>query len=334
MNGAAPRHCEPFDAACGVAQDKLLLGSSEAIQRAARVTGLLRRFAPRNDEGMKRIAILTPDPADEGFHTRWRDVLAEVAGHLEQAGLAVERRSWVEPIDGFDLVLPLLVWGYHRGGAAWEARLGEWEARGAPVLNPPDVLRWNGDKVYLGRLAERGAPVAPTRYAERLTPALLAEAAAAFGTDHLVAKPRVSAGAWQTVRWSPGVPLHGAPEGAAMIQPYLPAIESEGEVSLIYLAGHYSHAIRKRPQPGDFRVQPEYDGIITAHQPAPDERAAADAILAEVDEPLLYARVDLVRDLGGRPVLMELELVEPDLYLRYDEAAGARFAAAVAAAAG
>ena len=115
-----------------------------------------------------------------------------------------------------------------------------------------------------------------------------------------------------------------------MIQPYLPSIEQEGEISLIYLAGTFSHAIPKRPQPGDFRVQPEYDGIITAHEPAADERAAADAILAQVDEPLLYARVDLVRDLGGRPVLMELELVEPDLYLRFDEQAGRRFARAVA----
>jgi hypothetical protein len=276
------------------------------------------------------IAILTPDPTDEGYNTRWRDVLAELAGHLRSAGLEVEGRSWVEPTNGFDRVLPLLVWGYHRGGQRWHSRLSGWEAENAQVRNPPSVLRWNGDKAYLGRLAERGAPVAPTRYAERLTMADMNEAAAAFATDRLVAKPRISAGAWQTIRWSPGQPLNGAPEDAAMIQPYLPAIEDEGEISLIYLAGRFSHAIRKRPQPGDFRVQPEYDGIITAHRPAPDEHAAADAILAEVDEPLLYARVDLVRDHAGAPVLMELELVEPDLYLRFDPLAGERFARAVA----
>ena len=79
-------------------------------------------------------------------------------------------------------------------------------------------------------------------------------------------------------------------------------------------------------------MQPEYDGIIIPHEPAADERAAAERILAAVEEELLYARIDLVRDPVGRPVLMELELVEPDLYLGYDPQAGARFAAAVSRA--
>ena len=117
-----------------------------------------------------------------------------------------------------------------------------------------------------------------------------------------------------------------------MIQPYLPSIETDGEVSLIYLGGRFSHAIRKVPQPGDFRVQPEYDGIITPHTPEPDEFAAAEAALKAVEEPLLYARVDLVRDLGGSPALIELELVEPDLYLGHDAGAPARFAKAVRSA--
>jgi glutathione synthase/RimK-type ligase-like ATP-grasp enzyme len=192
------------------------------------------------------------------------------------------------------------------------------------------VLRWNADKAYLGRLAKRGAPVTPTLYTDRLDPYFMAEAARRFGADRLIAKPQVSATAWQTIRWSPGDPLEGGPEGAAMVQPYLPSIERDGEVSLIYFAGAFSHAIRKVPHPGDFRVQPEYGGIISAHVPSPDEHAAADAALAVVEEPLLYARVDLVRDLSGRPVLMELELVEPDLYLRYDHPeAPRRFAQAV-----
>jgi hypothetical protein len=97
---------------------------------------------------------------------------------------------------------------------------------------------------------------------------------------------------------------------------------------MIYFGGAFSHAISKRPQPGDFRVQPEYDGIIAAHRPEPDEREAAERILAAVEEPLLYARVDLVRGLDGLPQLIELELIEPDLYLGYDEGAGERFAAA------
>jgi hypothetical protein len=282
---------------------------------------------------MPNIAILTPDPQDEGFHTRWRDVLAELAAPLRAARLSVEGRSWTDPeLGGVNLVLPLLVWGYHRAGEQWDDQVGRWERQGLRLQNPGSVLRWNADKAYLGRLADGGAPVTPTIFVERLSQEVLDEAAARFGTERLIAKPRISAGAWQTVRWSPGQPLDGGPTGPAMVQPYLPAIEQEGEISLIYLGGTFSHAIRKQPQPGDFRVQPEYDGIITAHKPAADERAAADAVLGAVEEPLLYARVDLVRDTSGQPVLMELELVEPDLYLRYDPEAPARFASAAARA--
>jgi len=282
-----------------------------------------------------RVAILSPDPADEGFSTRWREVVAENAAPLERAGMKVETRSWVsaDELAGFDLVMPLLAWGYHRAGAQWRAAVDRWEADRVNLWNPPEVLRWNADKTYLGRLADRGAPVVPSRYIERLDDGTLHEAAEAFGTDRLITKPQISASAWQTIRWSPGAPLDGGPTGPAMIQPFLPAIADTGELSLLYFGGAFSHAISKRPQPGDFRVQPEYDGIIAAHDPAPDERAAAEAILAEVDEPLLYARVDLVRGLDGAPVLMELELVEPDLYLEYDPGAGAAFAAAVAQAA-
>jgi glutathione synthase/RimK-type ligase-like ATP-grasp enzyme len=282
-----------------------------------------------------QVAILTPDPADEGYLTRWREVLANEAAPLAAAGVAIEGRTWTDPGDlaRFDLVMPLLAWGYHREGARWRAATETWEAAGLPLANPPSVLRWNADKAYLRPLAERGAPVVPTRYVGRLDEKALAEASAAFGTDRLIAKPQVSASAWQTIRWSPGTALDGGPTGPALIQPYLPAIEREGEISLIYFAGGFSHAIRKRPQPGDFRVQPEYAGIITPHDPAADERAAADAILAAVEETLLYARVDLVRGLDGAPVLMELELVEPDLYLEHDPGRGAAFAAAVAGAA-
>ena len=282
-----------------------------------------------------RVAILSPDPADEGFSTRWREVVAQNAAPLERAGMRVETRSWVSAADlaGFDLVMPLLAWGYHRAGAQWRAAVDRWEADGVNLWNPPEVQRWNVDKAYLGRLAERGAPVVPTRYVEWLSEVELHAAADAFGTDRLIAKPQVSASAWQTIRWSPGAPLDGGPTGPAMVQPFLPAIAETGELSLLYFGGAFSHAISKRPQPGDFRVQPEYEGIIAAYDPAPDERAAAEAILAEVDEPLLYARVDLVRGLEGAPVLMELELVEPDLYLEFDAGGGATFAEAVANAA-
>jgi glutathione synthase/RimK-type ligase-like ATP-grasp enzyme len=274
-----------------------------------------------------RLAILTPDPADPAREGRWDQVFDRMAGPLRQAGAEVDGPAWTHAGDlsGYDLVLPLTTWGYHRAGARWTELVGAWEAAGVQLRNPGSVLRWNSDKGYLGRLAERGAPVPPTIYVERVTTEAMAEAAAKFGTERLVAKPRVSASAYRTLRWRTGEPLADGPDGPALIQPYLPAIESEGELSLFYLGGRYSHAVRKVPRSGDFRVQPEYQGVITAVEPAADEREAAEAILAAVEDRLLYARVDLVRGLEGRPVLMELELVEPDLYLGHAPDRGRRF---------
>jgi glutathione synthase/RimK-type ligase-like ATP-grasp enzyme len=283
-----------------------------------------------------RVAILAPDPASEDAAGRWHNVFEKQAAPLRRARLTVEACPWTDDdaIGTFDLVLPLLAWGYHKAGPRWAEATLSWEARSLPVHNPPSVLRWNADKLYLSRLAAAGLPVAPVRFVDRVTEAVLNEAAEAFGAAELIAKPQVSASAYRTIRWTPGTPLDGAPEGAAILQPFLPAILDEGEISLIYFEGRFCHAIRKRPQPGDFRVQPEYRGDITAHTPAPDERAAADAILAALDErDLLYARVDLVRGADGAPLLMELELVEPELYLEHDPGGGAAFVAAVKRAA-
>ena len=279
---------------------------------------------------MASISIFTPSPSDPAFSSRWRDVLERNFEPLRETGLALESAAWTDPGDltGCALVMPLLVWGYHRAQASWFEAVDRWEAQGVRLMNPPSVLRWNADKTYVGVLGERGAPVVPTLYAERVTEAALRDAAAGFGTKRVVAKPIVSSTAWKTIRW-PGDAVEEGPDGAAMIQPYLPRIESDGEVSLLFFGGRYSHAIRKVPQPGEFRVQPEYDGIITRHEPARDELAAAERILAAVDEALLYARVDLVRGLGGEPELIELELIEPDLYLGYDPAGRAAWAHAV-----
>jgi hypothetical protein len=278
------------------------------------------------------ISILVPAANGVYGGSRWPDVLARMAAPLESAGFAVEATDWTtdEDLARFDLVLALLAWGYHRDGD-WAGQIARWQAAAVCLENPPDVLRWNADKRYLADFEARGAPIVPTIFVDRIDEPALREAAARFGTDRLIAKPRISAGAFRTIIWSEGVSLADAPLDAAMIQPFLPDIVAGGELSLLYFGGQFSHALGKRPQPGDFRVQPEYDGIITPHDPLPDELAAAEAALAAAGTPLLYARVDLVRDLAGRPVLMELEAIEPDLFLQYDPAAPARFAGAILA---
>jgi len=280
-----------------------------------------------------RVAVLTPDPADPAREGRWDQVFDRMAGPLRAAGVQVDDPAWTGAGDlsGYDLVLPMTVWGYHRAGGGWLDAVQGWEAAGVPLRNPGSVLRWNADKRYLGHLAERGAPAIPTLYAERLTPEVMDDARARFGTDRLVAKPQISASAYRTLRWSPGEALDEGPQGAAMVQPYLPSIERDGEISLFFFRGVLSHAVRKVPRAGDFRVQPEYEGVVTAETPAPDEIAAAEAALAAVEEPLLYARVDLVRGLDGAPALIELELIEPDLFLGHAPDRGRAFVDAVLA---
>jgi glutathione synthase/RimK-type ligase-like ATP-grasp enzyme len=283
---------------------------------------------------MPNIAILTPNPDDEAFGGRWSEVFDRMARPLGAAGVEVEGRAWTEAgeLASFDAVLPLTVWGYHREAARWIEAVTKWERAGVRLLNPPDVLRWNSDKRYLERLASRGAPVPPSLFVDRATQRAVAEAAERWGVSQVVVKPQISASAYRTLRVRPGEPLDGGPEGAAIIQPYLPAVEREGETSLFFFSGAYSHAVGKVAAEGDFRVQPEWGGEISAVHPPADMVEAARTVLKAAEAPLLYARVDLVRDLEDRPVLIELELVEPDLYLGHTPDGGAAFVAAVRAA--
>ena len=150
------------------------------------------------------------------------------------------------------------------------------------------------------------------------------------GAPVLIVKPTVSAGAFRTLRLTPGQPMTDAPEGAAMIQPYLKSIETEGETSLLFFGGRFSHAVNKRPVPGDFRIQMQFGGLYRTATPDAEAMALAEQVLAAIAEPLLYARIDMARDDAGAWVLMEAELIEPDFYLDHDPANGAGFAAAVA----
>lgn len=273
------------------------------------------------------VLILSPDPADASWAGRWREVYDRMAGPLSRAGVAVEHRPWIEAGtgEGFDLVLPLVAWGYHRQADRWRETIARLEAAGTRLLNPGATLRWNTDKAYLAELDAAGAPVIPSLSVDRLAPEHLVRAADRFGTEALVAKPRISAGAFRTVRLRPGDPVDAGPEGPTLIQPFMDKVLEDGELSLIFFDRRFSHAIRKVPKAGDFRVQPEYDGIITAYDPDADALRAAEAILARIEGPLLYARVDLVRGPDGAPLLIELELIEPDLYLGFAADRGAAF---------
>jgi glutathione synthase/RimK-type ligase-like ATP-grasp enzyme len=139
-----------------------------------------------------------------------------------------------------------------------------------------------------------------------------------LGTDELVVKPQVSAGSYRTERVLRGDPLPTITD--AMIQPFLPSIQTEGEYSLFHVDGAFTHAIVKRPTGGDFRIQPQFGGRNEPWQPDREALTVAEAALTAAAEPPLYARIDLVRRPDGRLALIELEAIEPDLY--FDHCAG------------
>lgn len=286
---------------------------------------------------MKHITILVPDASEALYGPMWPALFERLAAPLRDVGLKVEARPWTATDAGADadLVLPLLAWGYHHDPALWYARVDAMQAAGARVLNPFEVLRWNADKAYLERLGREGAPTVPSIAVERLTPEAISAARETFGVDRLVVKPRISGGGHKTVRIEPGqFSDPEAPTGPALIQPYLPAVEAEGELSLFYFDRRFSHAVAKVAKAGDFRVQPQFDGSSTTTEPEAQAQATAEAVLAKVAEPLLYARIDLIRGADGRWALMEAELIEPDLFLQYAPDSGMAYAQAVKAAAG
>ncbi|WP_395944354.1 RimK family alpha-L-glutamate ligase [Brevundimonas sp.] len=284
---------------------------------------------------MTQIAILIPDPTDKSYIGRWPEVLERLKTTLEGAGAVVTATPWTthvldaSALLAFDLVLPVIAWGYHRDHAQWLAACATWTAAGVKIANPASVLGWNSDKTYLGRLAQKGVPIPPTIWTQAATQADVDAAFATTGAPVLIVKPTVSAGAFRTLRLSPGEAMTEAPDGPAMIQPYLKSIETEGETSLLFFGGRFSHAVNKRPVNGDFRIQMQFGGLYTTVTPDAGATALAEQVLAAIDEPLLYARIDLARDDAGAWVLMEAELIEPDFYLDHDPANGAGFARAV-----
>ena len=276
-----------------------------------------------------RVAILVPAP---DYDEKWQPAFARKAAALTAAGLIDDQRVWTDPGDlsGYDLVLPLFAWGYQRDVAAWYALLGRLEADALPVVNPVPVLRWNSDKAYLAELGTKGVAIVPTVEVAALDDASLAEAMAELATDEVVIKPAISGGADGTHRIMPGAAIPADALGQRrLVQPLMPGILTDGEYSLFFFAGRFSHAIVKRPASGDFRVQEQFGGRETPWDASDAARILAAQALGAVPAPPVYARVDMVGDAVGSLHIMELELIEPSLFLHHAPDKGAAFGSAV-----
>ncbi len=258
-----------------------------------------------------------------------------IAAELLARGHDAEVVQWDGEVDWsrFDLVVIRSTWDYFDRLEEYLAWVDRVDAA-SRIINSPKVIRWNFHKGYLAELGERGVPVLPMLVVRAGADDAAAEMAAT-GWGDVVVKPAVDGGARQALRGSSSaaeVVAHlesMALLGDVVVQPFAEGVR-DGELSLLYFGGEFSHAVRKVPAPGDYRVQAHHGGAELAHQPTEVELDTARRALAHVPEPLAYARVDLVHH-EGVPTVMELELIEPDLFLRMDPRAVARFADAVLA---
>jgi hypothetical protein len=229
-------------------------------------------------------------------------------------------------------------WDYHMRPGQFRRWLDTMDGNGTAIWNPPDVIRWNMEKRYLKDLHHAGVPIVPTAWVDPGSEADLAEILARRGWDRAVVKPVISASAYRTRLISrTGAGQHReeivklADDTGVMVQEYFPEIETDGEWSLMLFGGEFSHAVRKRPKRGDFRVQTELGGSVGGDRPpATIIEQGRNAAAAAPGFPHLYCRVDgLVRKETFH--LMELELIEPSLFLKFDPGAAERFGETIGA---
>ncbi|MGH9899959.1 MAG: ATP-grasp domain-containing protein [Pyrinomonadaceae bacterium] len=257
---------------------------------------------------------------------------------LNQLGISTSVIAWDAAAiswEMFDRVIVRSTWDYHLRHQEFSAWLTAMERRQVRLWNPARVMRENMDKIYLRRLSEQGVLVTPTIWVGRGESIDLEATLSAWQWDQAVIKPAISATASGTRITTPAqaakdqTHLNLMLEGTgAMIQPFICEVQTFGEWSFIFFGRQYSHAVLKRAKAADFRVQQEFGGYLGDETPSLSLIAAARRVIEKVDSPLLYARVDGV-EAGNEFMLMELELIEPELFFRADAHAPQRFAEAI-----
>lgn len=282
----------------------------------------------------KKCAFLTmADPGDSPT-----DYVVSFAA-MADLGWDVDTLAWRDvKVDWntYDAVYICTPWDYPQHKDEFVQLLQNIEDSSAVLVNPLSLVHWTLAKTYLRDLEQRGTEIVPSIWFERFDAAQIPGWFDALGSDKVVIKPEVGANAQDThVLHNPIAAetvsrlLETFRERAFLVQPFIENILLDGEYSLFYFSGAYSHAIRKIPRAGDFRVQEEYGGEIQSVQACEQLLAAGQHVMSFVDPQPVYARVDFVRGDNDKFLLMELELIEPSLYLSSDAAAASRFATAI-----
>ena len=260
------------------------------------------------------------------------------AAHLPQGSeddqvlINAMRASGMEPVpviwdapqrwNEFDVVVLRSIWDYHLKYPRFLAWLDELDAAGVPVHNSTELVRWNADKKYMLELEQRGVRITPSRLVTAADDVSLAQIAAATKWRSLVVKPTVASTGYET--WLADTPVTGEAEMQfssqkqkmnVLVQEYAPGVQ-QGEVSMVFLNGRYSHSVLKRAAGTEFRVHIEHGGTVESVYPTNAHIEWAESVVAAAPAPWTYARVDMVTD-RGNPLLMELELLDPELFFKY-----------------
>jgi len=262
---------------------------------------------------------------------------------LRAHGLTTTRVDWTSPnVDWsqFRCLVFRTIWDYFERFDEFTAWLGRVEDT-TLLCNTASIVRWNMDKHYLADLEAMGIPIVTCRFIERGSAEPLADLLAASGWKEAVIKPAVSGAARHTYRVNRESAAELEPvvrrlltAGALILQPFVEEIMRNGEDTLMVLNGRYTHAVRKIGKPGDFRVQADHGGTIRDLIPTAEQIELAERAMAACRPRPAYGRVDMVRDNEGKLAIMELELIEPELWLRQHPPAAKELAAAIAKALG
>ncbi len=264
------------------------------------------------------------------------DLLVQEA--LEKRGWRVRRINWDHPEMDWTstrYVLFRSTWDYFnrfREFDQWLERIKDH----TQMLNTYETIRWNLDKHYLLELSEKGVHIPPTRFIEEGTRTSLKELIMETGWNEVILKPTISGAARHTYRFTAdrsnryeNIFQRLVSQETLMIQEFQNQVLDLGEVSFVLIGGRFTHAMRKKARDGDFRVHEDFGGSLHPYDASDQEIAYAESVVSHCEHTPLYARVDAIWDNRNHLVLSELELIEPELWFRYNPDAAERFADAL-----
>ncbi len=267
-----------------------------------------------------------------------RNILVEASlltEALEARGLKVARTYWDNPDYDWTTTRAVVfrtVWDYFERideFRNWLEQVNELTL----LVNPLSLIEWNIDKHYLADLEHRGIAIVPTHFVDAAAQLSLQEIVQVNGWKDIVIKPAISGAAFHTYKirgeeirdWEDRFKKLTS-ERQMLVQEYLPTITNMGEASLMVFNGTYTHAVLKKAKKGDFRVQDDFGGTVHEYQPTAEEIRFAEAVFASCEPVPAYGRADIVWDTQGNFLLSELEIIEPELWVRNHPAAAAPFA--------